>query len=59
MREDCIKGKVKHRSMGELCNHWAPTKGKRDGEWRETATNTTADDNTEHLSSAKLPGTGI
>lgn len=55
MREDCIKGKEK-TGVWVSC---APRKGKRDGEWRETATNTTADDNTEHLSSAKLPGTGI
>lgn len=45
--------------MGELCNHWTPKKKKkkRDGEWRETTTNTT--DNTEHLSSTNLPGNGI
>lgn len=45
--------------MGELCNPWALRKGKKRWGMEGEATNTTAEDNTEHLSSAKLPGTGI
>lgn len=58
-KKSLYQGWEKNMSMGELCNHWTLKKEKGDGEWRETATNTTAEHYTEHLSPTNLPGNGI